>query len=84
MAGHRNKVTADVSHLALEEPGFDDAEISTQVSPALTTMRVPTEEMGHLTADHLLAKVNGRPTPHSVELDVELIIRESAGAPPRP
>ncbi len=64
--------------------GCDDAEISTHLSPALTTMRVPTEKLGHLTADHLLAKVNGRPTPHSVELDVELIVRASAGAPPRP
>lgn len=61
--------------------GFDDAEISTQISPALTTMRVPTEQLGRLTADHLLAKLNGIPTPHSVEVSVDLIVRDSIAPP---
>jgi LacI family transcriptional regulator len=61
--------------------GCDDAEIAAHLSPALTTLRVPTAEIGRLTADYLLAKVGGAPPPASLELDVELIVRDSAAPP---
>jgi LacI family transcriptional regulator len=60
--------------------GCDDAEISAHLSPGLTTLRVPTAEIGRLTADHLLGKVSGA-SPVSVELDLELIVRASAAPP---
>lgn len=61
--------------------GCDDAEIAAHLSPALTTMRVPTAEIGRLTAEYLLGKVGGAPVSPPLELDVELIVRESAAPP---
>lgn len=58
-----------------------DAEISAHLSPALTTLRVPTAEIGRLAADHLLAKLKGD-SPASLELELELVVRESAAPPP--
>jgi len=57
-----------------------DAEISAHLSPALTTLRVPTAEIGRLAADHLLAKLKGT-SPASLELELELIVRGSAAPP---
>jgi LacI family transcriptional regulator len=68
--------------------GFDDLPISSLVTPALTTVRVPTQRMGEQAAALLLSQMArpapGRQTPQTragkVEaLPVELIVRESTG-----
>jgi LacI family transcriptional regulator, galactose operon repressor len=62
--------------------GFDDVEPATIVSPALTTVRQPLEEMGR-TAVSLLNRLLERQrfeTLH-IELATRLVVRESTAAP---
>ena len=61
--------------------GFDDLEIAAHLSPPLTTMRVPTEQVGRLTAEHLIAKLEGAPVASAIELEASLIVRNSVSAP---
>lgn len=63
--------------------GFDDLEISSQLTPALTTMRVPAAQMGKRAADFLVARINGETTVAHTEIDAELMVRETTGKPPR-
>ena len=63
--------------------GFDDMEISGQLSPGLTTMRLPTVELGRLTANYLLDRLAGKEIARLTELKVELVVRGST-APPAP
>jgi len=64
--------------------GFDDLPISRWVSPPLTTVRQPLDEMGRAAAQMLGDLIEGRPLRSSrVELSTELIIRESTAAPTR-
>lgn len=63
--------------------GFDDLELSRHWRPALTTVQVPTERMWALAAAYLLDRVEGRQSqPVQSEIAVELVVRDSTGAPP--
>lgn len=62
--------------------GFDDLEISSLIEPALTTVRVPTRELGQLAAQHLLARLAGQEVERLREVSVELIVRASTAPPP--
>jgi DNA-binding LacI/PurR family transcriptional regulator len=64
--------------------GFDDAPLAEMISPALTTMRQPLQEMAHTAVSLLLSRVsNGNGTrPTRRVLPTSLVIREST-APPR-
>jgi DNA-binding LacI/PurR family transcriptional regulator len=53
------------------------------LAPGLTTVRIPTLEIGRRTAQHMLARLNGENTEKRTELAVELIVRGST-APPAP
>lgn len=58
--------------------GFDDIESAAYLSPSLTTLRQPFEQMGELAAKHLIDIINGGQEPLSEELvEAHLIIRES-------
>lgn len=61
--------------------GFDDLPLSRHFSPPLTTVHVPSVEMGTAAADYLLAALNGKPAPSRIRLDVNLILRGSAAPP---
>ena len=64
--------------------GFDDHPISAYVRPALTTVRVPIEEMGRGAVELLLRLVEGPEEPaESLRLRVEpsLVVRDSTTAP---
>jgi LacI family transcriptional regulator len=63
--------------------GFDDLELARQVAPPLTTMHVPSVEMGRRAAEYLLVRIAGAQPPKATELEVGLILRETT-APPRP
>jgi len=71
------RVPADVSIL-----GFDDLELARHLKPALTTVRVETEEMWSKAADRLVAAIRGEEFPRSTELDVALVVRQSTGPAP--
>ncbi len=65
--------------------GFDDLELAAQISPGLTTIRVPTDEMGHRAAENLLLRLGNKEAPHTLEIETELVLRATtapAGSPP--
>ena len=62
--------------------GFDDLELAAHLQPALTTVRVPAEEMWRCAADRLLAALQGADLPRETQIDVALVVRGSSGPPP--
>ena len=71
------KVSRDVS-----VTGFDDIEMASHVPPGLTTMHVPTREMGVAAARFLAQRLTGEPTRTHVRMDAKLIVRGSTGPVP--
>jgi len=62
--------------------GFDDIELATVISPALTTVHVPHRQMGQLAGDTLFDLVKGAAAePVQIELETHLVERESLAAP---
>lgn len=63
--------------------GIDDIETSQYTTPMLTTIHIPTEELGIMTAKILIDRIEtGKRLPMKVELPFRLIRRDSC-APPR-
>ena len=65
--------------------GFDDIPFASLVSPALTTVRMPTASMGTEAVNLLLRRLDAQdptPTRNRVVLGVELVERESSGPAP--
>ncbi len=62
--------------------GFDDMDIARITLPALTTVRVPHQDMGRRAADALVDMVEGKNTGASVELPTTLSLRSSLGPVP--
>jgi LacI family transcriptional regulator len=63
---------------ALSIVGIDNLEMAANVSPALTTVHVPTDRIGEHAARTILLRLNGRPGPRIEELPVELVVRQSS------
>ncbi|MEM7634328.1 MAG: LacI family DNA-binding transcriptional regulator [Pseudomonadota bacterium] len=61
--------------------GFDDIELATVISPALTTVHVPHREMGRLAGDTLYSLVKDATEPIRIELETRLVERQSLAAP---
>lgn len=61
--------------------GFDDIELACVVSPSLTTVHVPHQEMGRKAAVELTAMVENANSGTSTELQTSLRIRESLAEP---
>ncbi|OGN93098.1 MAG: hypothetical protein A2Y88_06000 [Chloroflexi bacterium RBG_13_48_10] len=59
--------------------GFDDIYIAQYLSPPLTTINAPTEQVGFKAAQQLLRLIRQEPTEPLVLLPTELIIRRSCG-----
>lgn len=62
--------------------GFADLDIAANLEPALSTVRVPTRQMGHAAASMLLARLNptspaGKPSVRIQDLGFELVLRAS-------
>ncbi len=67
------RIPADISVL-----GFDDTPQATGVSPMLTTVRQPLEEMGRQAVQMLMAYINDPARPYEYrELLTELVVRNS-------
>lgn len=60
--------------------GFDDLELAAQLTPALTTIKMPAVEIGRRAADMLLAMMQNEQGQIHIELDAELILRRSTSA----
>ena len=67
---------------ALSITGVDDMELSAHLPPGLTTMRIPTLEIGRRAAQHILARLAGEEVEKRVELPVELVVRGSTAPAP--
>ncbi|MDP5255026.1 MULTISPECIES: LacI family DNA-binding transcriptional regulator [unclassified Vibrio] len=63
--------------------GFDDMALASNITPQITTVRTPQEQMGLLAAKYLIARLNHEECPLPEPLDVELVVRESSAPPPQ-
>jgi DNA-binding LacI/PurR family transcriptional regulator len=59
--------------------GFDDQTIAVHLSPSLTTIRSPIEQVGFQATDKLIHLIEGKPVGMETLLPTELIIRRSCG-----
>ena len=59
--------------------GFSDLEIVSQLDPPLSTVRIPTDQIGTRIADFLLDRIAGKTGPNKVELEASVVIRGSTG-----
>lgn len=59
--------------------GFDDIEVSAFMNPRLTSVRVFPEQIGKTAVQLLLERMEGRETAIHVEIETELVVRESCG-----
>lgn len=58
--------------------GFDNLEIVSVVSPALTTMNAPSRRMGTSAAEYIIKQINtNTQTVERIELNTDLVIRET-------
>ena len=62
--------------------GFDNLEWASEISPRLTTVQVPTYDMGTATADQLIGRLAGQPVAHHVKIELNFILRDSTGPAP--
>jgi LacI family transcriptional regulator len=62
--------------------GIDNLEMAAHLSPALTTVHVPTARIGAAAAQRVLDRLAGRKAARLTELPIELVIRRSS-APPK-
>ena len=61
--------------------GFDDIDVATLLTPPLTTVRVPTFEIGLKASEAILRAIAGR-SMAAEQVSTELIVRESTGPAP--
>jgi len=59
--------------------GIDNLEIASHISPSLTTVHLPTAELGREVAEHLLGRLSGQVRPARTEMAIELVERHSSG-----
>ena len=62
--------------------GFDDLGLAREISPALTTVHAPLEDMGRLAAAYLLESERTVESSIHHELPAELVVRASTGPAP--
>jgi LacI family transcriptional regulator len=63
--------------------GFDNVKLSEFCYPALTTVHIPRERIGHIICDCLIPLPDqAASTEHEIVIDPELMVRESTGAAP--
>lgn len=60
--------------------GIEDLEIATFTAPPLTTVRLPTAEIGAATARHVLALLRNQTVEHRTEFPIQFVERASTGA----
>ena len=66
---------------ALSITGFDNLPITAHVSPAMTTVNVPSFDMGTQAASLLLDAIDGADTA-SIRLETSVVVRETTAPPP--
>lgn len=64
---------------AVSVTGINDVEFAAHLTPSLTTVQLPAEEIGLHSADYLLDRIDGRQVPERMPLQFRLIVRASTG-----
>ncbi len=62
--------------------GFDDIEMAGQISPGITTVHVPSDDIGALAGRRLLDRLAGTAVPRCEQLPFHLVERATAGPAP--
>ncbi len=63
--------------------GFNDLDFAAYLDPPLTTVYVPTDQIGVISGEYLLARVLDRPALRVNEIQTKLVVRASVAPPPR-
>ncbi len=63
--------------------GIDNLEISEAINPGLTTVSLPTQDLGRIAAQHMLSAISGEIIAAKSLLPFELVVRGSTGLPRR-
>jgi LacI family transcriptional regulator len=63
--------------------GFDDFELMSELPIPITTVRVPSAEIGATAAKMILAELAQKGSAASVKCEAEIIVRASSGPPPK-
>ena len=61
--------------------GFDDLDMSSQINPTLTTIHVPSAEMGENAAEYLVAQIRQQALEPPAEIETKLMVRETTAKP---
>jgi LacI family transcriptional regulator len=56
--------------------------MSAHLDPPLTTIRVPSKQMGKEIADYIIGRLGGETPPSPAPIEAEMILRESTAPPP--
>lgn len=64
--------------------GFDNQELVSHITPGLTTINVPTSELGRKAAAAIIDMLEGEMPEAPIEVPVELVVRGSTGPAPDP
>ncbi len=59
--------------------GIDDLDLAAHTAPGLTTVHLPTSQLGRRAAEHVLRRLEGHETERIVEMPIELVVRGSTG-----
>lgn len=62
--------------------GFDNLEFAAEINPPLTTIQVPTYDMGIAAADYLIGQLTGVPVATHTKIEINFILRGSTGPAP--
>ena len=77
----------EARHLRIDVPGqlsiagFDDTDMSAHLNPPLTTVRVPSREMGEAVARYIIELLEHGHAEMPGPMEAKLIVRESTAAP---
>ena len=66
----------------LSVTGFDDIDLSAQLAPALTTIRIPAEEIGETIARYLVQVLESGSAPRPAVLETQCMVRGSTAPAP--
>ncbi len=61
--------------------GFDDLNFSAHLQPGLTTVRVPSIEMGQRAAEYLVQRIAGKHPLEHVQVEASLVVRATTSKP---
>lgn len=66
----------------LSVAGFDDVDFAAEIPPGLTTVRVPSAQIGRAAGRRLLARLAGKRVPRMEEMPAPLVVRGTTGPVP--